>query len=103
VIVVFSILTLDRMKIDDPVGAISVHGVAGIWGLLAVLISNSDATLGGQLLGIVAIFGFTFIASLIIWSILKVVMGIRVTEEEEYLGLDVVDCGIEAYPEFKRS
>jgi len=103
VIVVFSILTLDRMKIDDPVGAISVHGVAGIWGLLAVLISNSDATLGGQLLGIAAIFGFTFIASLIIWSILKVVMGIRVTEEEEYLGLDVVDCGIEAYPEFKRS
>jgi ammonium transporter, Amt family len=101
--VVVSILTLDRMKIDDPVGAISVHGVAGIWGLLAVLISNSDATLGGQLLGIAAIFGFTFVASLIIWSILKVVMGIRVTEEEEYLGLDVVDCGIEAYPEFKRS
>ncbi len=103
VIVVFSILALDRIKIDDPVGAISVHGVAGIWGLLAVLFSNGDATLSGQVLGIVAIFGFTFIASLIIWSILKVVMGVRVTEEEEYLGLDVVDCGIEAYPEFKRS
>jgi len=103
VIVVFSILSLDRMKIDDPVGAISVHGVAGIWGLLAVLLSNSDATLGGQILGIVTIFGFTFVASLVIWTILKVVMGIRVTEEEEYLGLDVVDCGVEAYPEFKRS
>lgn len=103
VIVVFSILSLDRVKIDDPVGAISVHGVAGIWGLMAVLFSNSDATFGGQILGIVAIFGFTFIASLIVWSILKVVMGIRVTEEEEYLGLDVVDCGVEAYPEFKRS
>ena len=103
VIVVFSILSLDRMKIDDPVGAISVHGVAGIWGLLAVLLSNSDATLTGQILGIVVIFGFTFVASLIVWTILKVVMGVRVTEEEEYLGLDVVDCGIEAYPEFKRS
>lgn len=103
VIVVFAILTLDRMKIDDPVGAISVHGVAGIWGLLAVLLSNGDATLGGQLLGIAAIFGFTFIASYIVWTILKVIMGVRVSEEEEYLGLDVVDCGVEAYPEFKRS
>ncbi len=102
-LVVFSILTLDRMKIDDPVGAISVHGVAGIWGLFAVLLSNGDATVGGQVLGIVSIFAFTFVASLIVWSILKMVMGIRVTEEEEYLGMDVVDCGIEAYPEFKRS
>jgi Amt family ammonium transporter len=103
VLVVFSILALDRMKIDDPVGAISVHGVVGIWGLFAVLLSNGDATLGGQILGIVSIFAFTFVASLIVWTILKVIMGIRVTEEEEYLGMDVVDCGIEAYPEFKRS
>jgi Ammonia permease len=103
VIVVFSILALDRMKIDDPVGAISVHGVVGIWGLFAVLLSNDGATFGGQILGIVSIFAFTFIASLIVWSILKAVMGIRVTEEEEYLGLDVVDCGVEAYPEFKRA
>jgi Amt family ammonium transporter len=102
-LVVFSILALDRMKIDDPVGAISVHGVVGIWGLFAVLLSNGDATFGGQILGIVSIFAFTFVASLIVWTILKVIMGIRVTEEEEYLGLDVVDCGIEAYPEFKRS
>ena len=103
VLVVFSILSLDRLKIDDPVGAISVHGVVGIWGLLAVLLSNGDATFGGQILGIVSIFAFTFVASLVVWTILKMVMGIRVTEEEEYLGLDVVDCGIEAYPEFKRS
>ena len=103
VLVVFSILALDRMKIDDPVGAISVHGVAGVWGLFAVLLSNGDATVGGQVLGIVSIFVFTFVASLIVWTILKLVMGIRVTEEEEYLGMDVVDCGIEAYPEFKRS
>jgi Amt family ammonium transporter len=103
VLVVFSILALDRMKIDDPVGAISVHGVVGIWGLFAVLLSNGDATFGGQILGIVSIFAFTFVASLIVWTILKVIISIRVTEEEEYLGLDVVDCGIEAYPEFKRS
>ena len=103
VLVVFSILTLDRMKIDDPVGAISVHGVVGIWGLFAVLLSNGDATVGGQVSGIVSIFAFTFVASLVVWMILKVLMGIRVTEEEEYLGMDAVDCGIEAYPEFKRA
>ena len=103
VIVVFSILSLDRLKIDDPVGAISVHGVVGIWGLFAVLLSNGDATFGGQIIGIVSIFVFTFVASLVVWTILKMIMGIRVTEEEEYLGMDVVDCGIEAYPEFKRS
>jgi Amt family ammonium transporter len=102
VLVVFSIIAFDRIKIDDPVGAISVHGVVGIWGLFAVLLSNGDATVSGQILGIVSIFGFTFIASLIVWGIIKVVMGIRVTEEEEYLGLDLVDCGNEAYPEFKR-
>ena len=103
VIVVFSILSLDRLKIDDPVGAISVHGVVGIWGLFAVLLSNGDATFGGQIIGIVSIFAFTFVASLVVWTILKMIMGIRVTEEEEYLGMDVVDCGVEAYPEFKRS
>lgn len=103
IIVVISILSLDRLKIDDPVGAISVHGVVGIWGLFAVLLSNGDATFGGQIIGIVSIFAFTFVASLVVWTILKMVMGIRVTEEEEYLGMDVVDCGVEAYPEFKRS
>ncbi len=103
VLVVFSILTLDKMKIDDPVGAISVHGVVGIWGLLAVLLSNDEATLMGQLTGLVAIFLWTFVVSLIVWGILKAVMGIRVTEEEEYEGVDLVECGLEAYPEFTGS
>lgn len=103
VLVVFSILTLDKMKIDDPVGAISVHGVVGIWGLLAVLLSNDEATLMGQLTGLAAIFLWTFVASLIVWGILKAVMGIRVTEEEEYEGVDLVECGLEAYPEFTGS
>jgi len=103
VLVVFSILTLDKMKIDDPVGAISVHGVVGIWGLLAVLLSNDEATLMGQLTGLAAIFLWTFVVSLIVWGILKAVMGIRVTEEEEYEGVDLVECGLEAYPEFTGS
>ena len=103
VIVVFSIVALDKMKIDDPVGAISVHGVAGIWGLFAVLLSNSDATMGAQLLGIISIFAFTFIVSLVIWFILKAVIGIRVSEEEEEAGVDASEMGMEAYPEFKRA
>lgn len=103
VIVVFSIVGLDRMKIDDPVGAISVHGTAGIWGLLAVCLSNSDATLGAQLLGIVVIFGWVAIMSLIFWGILKATIGIRVSEEEEAEGVDIGECGLEAYPEFVKS
>ena len=103
VLVVFSIVGLDRLKIDDPVGAISVHGTAGIWGLLAVLLSNDDATLGAQLLGIAMIFVWVFVASLIVWSILKAVVGIRVTEEEEAEGCDIGECGLEAYPEFVKS
>ena len=103
VIVVVSILSLDRLKIDDPVGAISVHGVVGIWGLFAVLLSNGDATFGGQIIGIVSIFAFTFVASLVVWTILKMVMGIRVTEEEETNGVDASEMGMEAYPEFTRS
>ncbi|EXJ10467.1 Ammonia transporter [Nitrincola nitratireducens] len=99
-IVVFSIITLDKLKIDDPVGAISVHGVVGIWGLLAVPLSNEDATFGAQILGMVSIFAWVFIASLIVWVILKAVMGIRVSEEEEYEGVDIAECGMEAYPEF---
>ena len=103
VLVVFSIITMDKLKIDDPVGAISVHGVVGVWGLLAVLLSNGDATLGAQLLGIVTIFVWTFVVSLIVWGILKAVMGIRVSEEEEYEGVDIGECGLEAYPEFTGS
>ncbi|WP_110642130.1 ammonium transporter [Salinicola sp. CPA57] len=99
-LVVVAIVTLDKVKIDDPVGAISVHGVVGIWGLIAVPFSNGDATFGAQLLGIATIFAWTFIASLIVWGIIKAVMGIRVSEEEEYEGVDIAECGMEAYPEF---
>ncbi|NQD78963.1 ammonium transporter [Phytopseudomonas seleniipraecipitans] len=100
VLVVFSILALDKIRIDDPVGAISVHGVAGIWGTLAVCLTNGEATLGAQLLGIVSIFAWVFIASLIVWAIIKAVFGLRVSEEEEYEGVDLAECGMEAYPEF---
>ncbi|MCU7920967.1 MAG: ammonium transporter [Candidatus Thiodiazotropha sp. (ex Epidulcina cf. delphinae)] len=100
ILVVFSILTMDKLKVDDPVGAISVHGVVGMWGLVAVPLSNDDANFAAQLLGLVVIFAWTFIASFIVWLILKVVMGIRVSEEEEYEGVDLGECGLEAYPEF---
>ncbi len=100
VIVVFSIVGLDKLKIDDPVGAISVHGVVGMWGLIAVVLSNPDATLVAQLTGLAVIFLWTFVASLVVWGILKAVVGIRVSEEEEYEGVDLVECGLEAYPEF---
>lgn len=99
-IVVFSIVTLDKLKIDDPVGAISVHGTVGIFGIFAVLLSDPDATFMGQLVGMLTIFVWVFGASLITWLAIKAVMGIRVTEEEEDEGLDIIDCGMEAYPEF---
>ncbi len=100
VIVVLSIIGLDKLKIDDPVGAISVHGTAGIWGVLAVLWTNPDATLSGQLIGLAVIFGWVFGASLLVWYLLKLAMGIRVSPEEEYTGMDLAECGMEAYPEF---
>ena len=99
-LVVIAIVTLDKLKIDDPVGAISVHGVVGIWGLLAVCITNDEATLGAQLLGMASIFAWVFTASFIVWFILKKTVGIRVSEEEEYEGVDIGECGLEAYPEF---
>ncbi len=100
VIVVFSIVLLDKLKLDDPVGAISVHGTVGLWGLFAVPLTNDGASFTGQLAGAATIFVWVFVASFIVWSILKVVMGLRVTEEEEYEGVDYVECGMEAYPEF---
>ncbi len=103
VIVVFSVLALDRIRIDDPVGAISVHGVAGIWGLVAVPITNSDASLLTQLTGAGIIFIFVLVASLITWMVIKVLFGLRVSEEEEYRGVDVSECGLEAYPEFTKN
>lgn len=102
-IVVGSIVALDKLKIDDPVGAISVHGTVGLFGLLIVPLTNSGATFGGQIIGAITIFAWVFIASLVVWGVLKAAMGIRVSEEDEYQGLDVVDCGLEAYPDFTGS
>ncbi|WP_372863162.1 ammonium transporter [Spongiibacter sp.] len=103
VLVVFSILMLDKLRIDDPVGAISVHGVVGLLGLLLVPVTNDGASFSGQLIGAATIFGWVFGASLVVWMVLKMVMGIRVTEEEEYEGMDLADCGMEAYPEFVKN
>ncbi len=103
VLVVFSIISLDKLKIDDPVGAISVHGVCGLLGLLLVPLTNDGSSFSGQLIGAATIFVWVFVFSLIVWAILKAVMGIRVTEEEEYEGVDLAECGMEAYPEFVKS
>lgn len=103
VIVVFSIITLDKLKIDDPVGAISVHGTVGIFGIFAVLLSDPDATFMGQLVGMLTIFIWVFATSAVVWFAIKAVMGIRVTEEEEIEGVDISECGMEAYPEFATS
>ena len=103
VLVVFSITMLDKVfKIDDPVGAISVHGVAGLWGLLAVVITSPDTTIMGQLTGAATIFVWVFGTSLALWLVLKAIMGIRVSEEEEDAGLDLTECGEQAYPEFTK-
>jgi Amt family ammonium transporter len=101
ILVVFSIIGLDKLKIDDPVGAISVHGVVGFLGLILVPITNEGAKFTGQLLGAVTIFAWVFVTSLVVWLALKAIMGIRVSEEEEYEGVDMSECGLEAYPEFK--
>src|SRR5690554_3704844 len=100
VIVVFSIIGLDKLKIDDPVGAISVHGSVGLFGLLVVPLTNDASTFSGQIIGAITIFVWVFVTSLIVWAIIKLVMGIRVSEEEEYTGVDIAECGMEAYPEF---
>lgn len=100
VIVVFAVPMLDKLKIDDAVGAIPVHLLAGIWGTLAVLFTNSDATLMGQIGPIVIVGVFVFVVSFAIWSILKATIGIRVSEEDEINGLDMAELGMEAYPEF---
>ena len=99
-LVVYAIVAFDRLKVDDPVGAISVHGVCGLFGLMVVPFSNASATFGAQLLGAAVIFGWVFAVSLIVWSLLKATMGLRVSEEEEMLGVDVHECGVDAYPEF---
>jgi len=101
-LVVPAIIFIDKAKVDDPVGAISVHGVVGTWGLIAVAFTNPDGSLIKQLIGIGTIFGWTFGTSLVVWLVLKAVMGVRVSEEEEMEGVDIAECGLDAYPEFTR-
>jgi len=100
VLVVLSIVALDKLKIDDPVGAISVHGTCGLLGLLLVPLTNDGSSFSGQLIGAATIFGWVFVTSLVVWGVLKAIMGIRVSAEEEYEGVDLSECGLEAYPEF---
>ncbi len=100
ILVVFSILALEKMKIDDPVGAISVHGTVGLLGLLLVPITNDGSSFSGQIIGAITIFVWVFVTSLIVWGVIKMVIGIRVSDEEEMEGIDISECGMEAYPEF---
>jgi ammonium transporter, Amt family len=100
IIVVFTVPILDKFKIDDVVGAIPVHLIAGIWGTMAVPLTNGDASFGVQLVGIVAYGAFAFVASFVVWLVIKAVAGLRVSPEEELTGLDVGEVGVEAYPEF---
>jgi Amt family ammonium transporter len=102
VLCVLAVPVLDKLKIDDVVGAIPVHLICGIWGTIAVVLTNGDASLGTQLYGIIVVGVFTFIVSAVVWFILKMVMGIRVSEEEEITGLDMAELGMEAYPEFSK-
>ncbi|MEW9797334.1 ammonium transporter [Alteromonas sp. CYL-A6] len=103
ILVVFSIVTLDKLKIDDPVGAISVHGVVGLLGLLLVPVTNDGSSFSGQIIGALTIFVWVFVTSLVVWLIIKAVMGVRVSEEEEFEGVDLSECGLEAYPDFTGS
>jgi Amt family ammonium transporter len=105
ILVVLSIVALDKLKIDDPVGAISVHGTVGLLGLLLVPITNpltedGGSSFTGQLIGGLTIFVWVFVTSLIVWLALKAIMGVRVSEEEEFEGVDMSECGLEAYPDF---
>ena len=103
VLVVFSILTLDKLKLDDPVGAISVHGVVGLLGLLLVPVTNDGSSFSGQLIGAATIFVWVFVTSFIAWYVIKAIIGLRVSEEDEANGVDLAECGMEAYPEFTSS
>ena len=102
-LVVGSIVGLDKLKIDDPVGAISVHGTVGLLGLLAVPFTNDGATISGQLIGAATIFGWVFVTSFVVWYVIKLIIGLRVSEEEEQNGVDIAECGMDAYPEFVSS
>ena len=102
-IVVYGVPLLDRFKVDDVVGAIPVHLFAGIWGTLAVVLTNPDASLGTQIYSIVVVGIFVSVASAIVWLILNSLMGIRVSEEDEVAGLDQSELGMDAYPDFSKS
>ncbi|MEM7568230.1 MAG: ammonium transporter, partial [Pseudomonadota bacterium] len=102
VLVVFAVPFFDKLKIDDVVGALSVHLVAGIWGTMAVPLTNDGTSFLTQFIGVVAIGAFVFVTSMIVWMILKVTVGIRLSEEEEVSGSDMAELGMEAYPEFGR-
>ena len=102
VIVVFSVPLLDKLKIDDVVGAIPVHLIAGIWGTLAVPLTNSDASFGTQIISIIIVGAFTVVASAVVWAVIKATLGIRVSEEDEIAGLDSSELGMDAYPEFSK-
>ncbi len=102
-LVVIFVPLLDKLKIDDVVGAIPVHLVCGIWGTMAVPLSNGDTSFYAQFIGVISIGAFVVVSSAIVWFVLKMVMGIRVSEEEEEAGLDKTECGLEAYPEFRGS
>ena len=97
VLVVLSILFFDKIKIDDPVGAISVHGVCGIWGTIAVAIFGDGFSIASQIIGVAAVYAFAFIFSFILFYILKLTMGVRVDDQEEHEGLDVAEHGAPAY------
>ncbi len=103
VLAVFSIVFMDKLRIDDPVGAISIHGTCGMLGLVLVPLTNDSVSLYGQLVGAATILVWVFAVSWVVWMILKRTMGIRVAAEDEYSGMDLVDCGMEAYPEFAKS
>lgn len=103
VLVVGSIIALDKLKIDDPVGAISVHGTVGLFGVMVVPFTNDGTSFVAQFIGAMTIFVWVFAASLATWAVIKVIMGLRVSEEEEYNGVDIAECGMEAYPEFVSS
>jgi Amt family ammonium transporter len=100
IVVVLSVVGLDKLKIDDPVGAISVHGTAGIWGIFAVLLTNPAASFTGQLIGTVTTFAWMFGASFVVLLIINKIIKLRVSEEEELEGMDINECGMTAYPEF---
>ena len=99
-LVVVTVPLLDKLKIDDVVGAIPVHLVAGIWGTLAVPFTNPDTSFSAQIIGILAVGAFTLVATGIVWFAIKATIGVRPSEEEEALGLDRAEVGVEAYPEF---